>query len=107
MTQLEELGLENCLLSGNEIEQLAIAMQDSPFLGKLKKLNINANKLDSEASVQEVAKLVAHAPRCEEVQSKGTFYAITSNHQVKVRRTDKDNHVIEANPLITMDRVFD
>ena len=82
-------------------------MQDAPFLGKFKKLNINKNKLDSEDSVMEVAKLMAHAPRCEEVQCKGTGYAITSNHEVKVRITDKDNHVIDATPIITLTRVFD
>ena len=47
MDMLEELGLENCLLYGNDIELLAQSMQDAPFISKLRKLNFNANKFEN------------------------------------------------------------
>ena len=72
----------------------------------MRKLNFNKNKLDSQESLNEVVKLIANAPKFEEMGAKGTGYAITSNHEVKVRVTDKDNHVVDSEPIIRMKRVF-
>ena len=74
MTHLEELGLNNCLMRGHDIERLAVAMQEAPFLGLLRKLNFSSNELDTEESVRELANLVAKAPRCDEILTERSKY---------------------------------
>ena len=56
--------------------------------------------------------MISRCPRFEEMECKGTGFAITSNHQVKVRVTNnkekkQENHVIDPKPIIVKNRKFD
>ena len=121
MTDLEELTLENCLITGYELKRVALAIQEAEFLPKLKYLCFNSNKFDTDESCEEMAKAIAHAPKFQTFNSEKTGVRITCNHTVKVRRTEMfvvsdgpkltdkkiEEHVIKATPFIEFTRKFD
>ena len=87
MTELEELGLDNCGMSGSELIQLGQALNKASFLKKLKRLHLVKNDFDSVESCQAVADAIAKCPHFEECFTQKSGVRITVNHRVKVRRT--------------------
>ena len=103
MTQLEELSLENSFLEGKEIESITAAIQQNEnLMKKLKKISVTSNKqaFNTQAALESTAEMISRMPRFCEMQCKGTGFAITSNYEVKVRTTNKDNLVNSAKPIL-------